>query len=97
VAGLEKRVKEHPLAAGLIILLLGVLLGTAAGLLFAFDAVRSITEAARASNPRDPLDMLPFVAYGYIAVGFCGGTIAGPFTAGLVCFLNRQPRKPLAS
>ncbi len=94
---LEKRVKEHPLAAGMIIVLLGIVLGTAAGLLFAYDAARSITEGVRADNPNDPLDMLPFVTFGYIALGFCGGTIAGLFTAGLVYFLNRQPRKTLES
>ena len=87
---LERRVKNHPLAAGMIIVLLGVLLGTAAGLLFAFDATRTIAEGVRASNPQDPLDMLPFVAFSYIVVGFCGGTIGGLFVAIVVYLANRQ-------
>ena len=87
---LEKRVKERPLVAGIIIVLLGILVGTVAGAIVAYDAVRSISEAARASNPRDPLDMLTFVAFGYIAVGFCGGIVAGLTVAVIVYFANRQ-------
>jgi hypothetical protein len=95
--GLERRVREHPLAAGMIILLLGIFLGIVAGALFAFDAVRSISETARASNPHDPLDMLTFVAFGYIAVGCCGGTVAGLAVAIIVYFANRQRGSQLLS
>ena len=88
--GLEKRVKDHPLVAGMVIILLGMLVGAAVGLVFAHEAVRSITEDARASNPNDPLDMLTFVAFGYIAIGFCGGTVAGLMVGVIVYFANKQ-------
>jgi hypothetical protein len=88
--GLEKRVKDHPLVAGMVIILPGMLIGTAVGLLFGYEAERSITEGARASNPNDPLDMLPLVVFGYIVLGFCGGTLAGLLVAGIVYFTNRQ-------
>ena len=87
---LEKQVKAHPLIAGMVIILLGMLVGTSVGLLFGYDAARSITEGVRASNPNDPLDMLPFVVFGYIVLGFCGGTLAGLLVAGIVYFANRQ-------
>jgi hypothetical protein len=85
--GLERRVKDYPLAAAMIIVLLGTLLGTVAGSLFALDAVRSITKAA---DPSDPLDMLSFVAFGYVAIGFCGGAVAGLMLAIIVYFANKQ-------
>ena len=65
---LERRVKNHPLVAAMVIILLAIVVGTAVGLLFAYDATRSITEGVRANNPNDPLDMLPFVAFGFAAM-----------------------------
>ena len=84
---LDRRVREHPLEAGIVIVVLGIVVGTAAGSLFAYDAVRSITEAA---DPNDPLDMLHLVSFGYIAIGFCGGTVAGLMVAVIVYFANKK-------
>jgi ammonia channel protein AmtB len=89
LADLAVRVKNHPLAAGVITVLLCIVLGTVAGLLFAIEAARSITEGARAG---DPLDMLPFVTFMYVALGFCGGAIVGLFAGSAVYFGNRQRR-----
>jgi len=83
-------VKNHPLAAGMIIVLLSALLGAVAGLLFAFEATLSITAGVRADNPRDPLDMLPSVQFMYIALGFCGGGIVGLFAGSVVYIANRR-------
>jgi hypothetical protein len=80
-------VKKQPLLSALVIVLLGVLLGTSAGWAFAYDAARSISEGARND---DPLDMLPFVVFMYLAMGFCGGAIAGLLTGGIVYFFNRK-------
>ena len=87
---LAERVKNHPLAAGMIITLLCALLGAVAGLLFAFEATQSITEGVRANHPRDPLDMLPFVQFMYVALGFCGGAIVGLFGGSVVYIANRR-------
>ena len=91
---LDVTVKNHPLAAGMIIVLLCSLLGAVAGWLFAFEATRSIAEGVRADNPQDPLDMLPFVQFMYIALGSCGGAIVGMFAGGVVYFANRQQGSP---
>jgi len=83
-------VKKHPLLSALVIVLLGVLLGTSVGWAFAYDAARSISENVRRDNPNDPLDMLPLVVLMYLAMGFCGGAIAGLLTGGIVYFFNRK-------
>ena len=83
-------VRKHPLLAASIIVLLGVLLGTFFGWAFAYDAAKSISEGARRDNPNDPLDMLPLVVFTYLAMGFCGGAIAGLLTGSIVYFLNRK-------
>ena len=89
MSDLDASVKNHPLVAGLIIALVSALIGTVGGLLFAFEATRSITEGVLAKNPQDPLDMLPFVQLMYTALGFCGGAIVGLFAGGVVYVANR--------
>jgi len=90
LADLDSRVKNHPVAAWMVIALFGALLGTLAGIVFAFEATRSITEGVLADNPADPLDMLPFVQLMYVVLGFCGGAIVGLFAGGVVYVANRS-------
>jgi uncharacterized membrane protein len=89
VKDLEITVKNHPLGAWMIIVLLSILLGTIAGLLFGLDATRSIVEGVRAHNPQDPLEMLHVVFFMYIVLGFCGGAVVGLFAGGVVYVANR--------
>ena len=85
-------VKKRPLGAAIIITVLGILVGTFFGWAFAYEAARDISEGVRRDRPSDPLDMLPFVVLGYLALGFIGGAIVGLFTASIVYFFNRKPR-----
>jgi hypothetical protein len=76
---LEAFVKKQPLLSALVIVLLGIVLGTFFGWVSAVEAARNISEGVRRDNPNDPLDMLPLVVFGYLAIGFCGGALTGLF------------------
>jgi hypothetical protein len=86
----EALVKRQPLLCALLIVFLGILLGTFLGWAFAFEAARNISEGVRRDNPNDPLDMVHLVIFGYVAIGFCAGALAGVFAGSIVYFLNRK-------
>jgi hypothetical protein len=87
---LEALVKKQPLLSAILIVLLGMVLGTLCGWAFAVEAARDISEGVRRDNPNDPLDMLPLVVFGYLAIGFCGGALTGLFAGSIVYVLNRK-------
>ena len=86
---LVTQVKKHPLIAAMIIVALGIFLGTFFGWAYARQAAYEIAKI-RNDNPSDPLDMLPSVVSMYLAMGFFGGAIAGLFTGSIVYLLNRK-------
>ena len=94
---LDERVKNRPFTAAVVIVLICSLLGTAVGLLLAYSETRGIVEGVRASNPQDPLDMVPFLAFAIVALGFGAGMISGIFVGSVVYFANRQRSSELLS
>ena len=81
--------KYHPSVVVALILLLGMLVGAVAGLGLGLYETYSIAAKVKASDPSDPLDMLHFVALGYIFIGCCAGTLLGALVASIV-YLNQR-------
>ena len=82
-------VKRHSGATAALIIVLGVLVGTAAGWGMAQYETGEIARQVRARNPHDPLDGLPFIGLGIMLIGFVLGTITGIVGAVVFWFTNR--------
>ena len=81
--------KNRRLVVFASILLLGMFVGTVAGLGFGLYETHSIATKIKASDPTDPVDMLHVVALGYIVIGFCAGTLLGALVASTVYLSQR--------
>jgi ABC-type antimicrobial peptide transport system permease subunit len=82
-------IKRRPFATFLLITLVGLVVGTLLGFAYAAHETRLIGEAVRAENPNDPLDMLPFIGFGFTLLGAAAGTVVGLVAAIVVALSNR--------
>jgi hypothetical protein len=82
--------KDRPLASALKWLAIIVGSGTALGIVFSIIQGKSIAQGVRRDNPNDPLDLLPFLVWGFIVVGFIGSTLLGLLVAILVYLTKRN-------
>jgi hypothetical protein len=82
--------KRHPLFCAFLIVFLGVIGGTIIGWLYAGYVVQSIAEGVRRTNPNDPLDGLPFIAFGITFMGLIGGFIMGVIGGIIVYIVGKR-------
>lgn len=85
--------KRHPFVAALLIVVAGAILGTVVGWILGVRETNMIAEAVRARDPHDPLDGLPFIAFGIIAAGFVAGIVVGIIAAVIHYFLRGRRAK----